>query len=66
MLGSIFDPVASHIPQKIKDKIWKGEYINLSIILRSARDLAYDASVLKGGVLTVINKKPDQIFNIHT
>lgn len=69
-LGSIFDPVAAHIPQKIKEKIWKGEFISLSILLKSARDLANESSmdgefVMRGGVLTLVNKKPDQINNIH-
>lgn len=71
MMGSIFDPVAAHIPIKIKEKIWKGEFISLSILLKSARDLANDSSmdgefVMRGGVLTLVNKKPEQIYNINT
>lgn len=65
------DPVSGHIPQKIKDKIWRGEYIHFGLLLKSAKELAVDPMldgdlVLKGGTLTVINKKSDAIHNIHT
>jgi len=47
LIGSIFDPVSAHIPLRIKEKIWKGEFIQLSILLKFARDLV-QYSVLDG------------------
>ena len=43
------DPISAHIPLKIKDKIWAGEYIDLHILLKLARELATD-SQLSGGL----------------
>lgn len=65
------DPVSGHIPQKIKEKVWRGEYIHFGLLLKTAKELAADPMldgdlVLKGGTLTVINKKSDSIHNIHT
>ena len=67
---SIFDPVSAHIPLKIKEKIWRGEFIHLGILMKSARDLASESLmdgefVLRGGILTVVNKKSDSIHNIN-
>ena len=36
---SVFDPISEHIPQNIKEKIWAGEYVDLSLLLKSAKDL---------------------------
>ena len=60
-----------HIPQKIKESIWRGEYISLGILLKSAKELAMDSFldgdfVVKGGALTVVNKKHDPLTNIET
>lgn len=37
-----FDPISVHVPLKIKQKIWEGRFIKLSILPKSARDLAED------------------------
>jgi hypothetical protein len=31
VISSVFDPISSHIPVKIKEKIWKGEFIDLNL-----------------------------------
>jgi hypothetical protein len=48
------DPVSAHIPLKVKEKIWRGEYIHFGVPLNSATELASDTMldgdlVLKGG-----------------
>lgn len=67
----IEDPVGAHIPLKIKEKIWRGEYVPFGVLLKSAKDLSTDSYVdgdlvLKGGMFTVVNKKIESIHNIHT
>ena len=37
---SFTDPISTHIPLKIKENIWAGEYINLYVLLKSVRELA--------------------------
>ncbi|VDI17586.1 Hypothetical predicted protein [Mytilus galloprovincialis] len=69
-IPSIFDPIGAHIPLKIKEKIRRGEFIDLGLLLKSAADLGSDSTldgdfVLKGGALTVVNKKPDSLNNIE-
>ena len=67
---SMYDPVGANIPLKIKEKIWAGEYIELSLLLKSAKDLIHDPQyngdlAVKGGQLAVVQQKPSQIKNIH-
>ena len=68
-IPSIFDPIGAHIPLKIKEKIWRGEFIHLGLLLKSAAVLGSDSTldgdfVLKGGALTVV-KKPESLNNIE-
>ena len=35
---SVFDPIGYNIPQKLKQKIWEGRFIDLSLLLKSARE----------------------------
>ena len=37
--ASMYDSVGSHIPPKIKEKIWTGDYIELSLLLKSVKEL---------------------------
>ncbi|CAC5400703.1 unnamed protein product [Mytilus coruscus] len=37
---SIFDPIGCYTPLKLKEKIWKGESIDLSLLIKSPRELA--------------------------
>lgn len=39
-IKSSTDDIAVHIPQNIKEQIWRGEYINLSILLKGAIELS--------------------------
>ena len=41
---SFTDPISAHIPLKIKEKIWAGEYIDLYVLLKSVRELATDST----------------------
>lgn len=36
---SIFDEIGEHVPEKLKEKIWDGKFIDLSLLLKSAREL---------------------------
>ena len=60
-ITSIYDPISSHIPIKMKEKAWRGEFTDLNLLLKSARELANDNNVqgditLRGDSLTVVNK----------
>ena len=37
---SFTDSISAHIPLRIKEKIWAGEYIDLYVLLKSVRELA--------------------------
>ena len=55
---SMLDPVGGHIPVKIKEKIWAGKYVDMNILLKSAKDLVSDSHLngdltVKGGQLTL-------------
>jgi hypothetical protein len=70
-ISSMHDPVSAHIPLKIKENIWRGEFVQFGVLLKSAKELATDSLfdgdlVLKGGSLTVVNKKPDTVPNIES
>ena len=59
-----------HIPLNIKENIWAGEYIDLYVLQKSARELATDSKLsgglsIKGGQLTVTQPKIATISNIH-
>jgi len=61
-ISSVFDPISSHIPVKIKEKIWKGESIDLNLFLKSTKDLVNEPSLegelaIKGEIFTVVDKK---------
>ena len=67
---SFTDPISAHIPLKIKEKIWAGEYIDLYVLLKSVRELTTDSQLsgdlsIKGGQLTVTQPKIAAISNIH-
>ena len=68
--ASMYDSVGSNIPQKIKEKIWAGDYIELSLLLMSVKELVSDPQysgelTIKGGQVTVVQKKQSPINNIH-
>lgn len=37
----IISPLGFHLPPSVKDKIWKGDYIDLLSLLPSSKDLIY-------------------------
>ena len=49
--ASMHDSVGSHIPQKSKEKIWAGDYIKISLLLKSVKELASDLQY--SGELTI-------------
>ena len=68
---SMLDSVSAHIPLKIKEKVWAGEYIYMSLMLKSGKDLVYDSQLngelaVKRGQRTVLQQKHNQIKNIDT
>ena len=72
VMPSIFDPISSHIPLKLKEKAWKGDFIDFHLLLKSARELANEQGqgiegdlAVKGGSLAVVNKTSNPIRNIH-
>ncbi|CAC5405267.1 unnamed protein product [Mytilus coruscus] len=65
-ISSVFDPISSHFPVIIKEKIWNDEFIHLNILLKSTRDLLNEQNlegelVVKGGVLSIVNQKRSPI-----
>jgi hypothetical protein len=54
----------------MKEKAWRGEFTDLNLTLKSARELANDNNVhrkitLRGNYLAVVNKSTQPIKNIH-
>jgi hypothetical protein len=69
-MPSVFDPISSHIPVKIKERVWAGEFTDLNLLLKSARDLADESHLegdltVRGGVLSVIKPQKSQFKSIH-
>ena len=59
---SKLDHVSGHIPVKIKEKLWAGEYLDMNILLKSAKDLVSDSHLngdltVKGGRIIQIDAK---------
>lgn len=71
-MESAFDQIGSHVPQKLKEKIWEGKFIDFSLLLKSARELnnAIDFTgdlIFRDGKL-VVEKQTQQkpIYNISS
>ena len=67
-ISSVFEQISPHKPVKIKEKIWNGEFIELCVLLhvKSNRDLVNESNLddelsVKGGVLSIVNKKSTPI-----
>ena len=61
-MTSIFDPISSNIPLKLKEKIWNGEFVELNLMLKSNQTLLNELSTVgnlavKEGILSVVHKK---------
>ena len=68
---SIGDPIGSHVPVAIREKIWAGAYIDLPLLLKQARDLRTDPHitgelVIKNGQLVIEKQHLKSINNINT
>lgn len=68
---SIGDPIGSHVPVAIREKIWAGAYIDLPLLLKQARDLRTDPHitgelVIKNGQLVIEKQHLKPINNINT
>ena len=72
LMESAYDKIGSHVPQKLKEKIWEGKFIDFSLLLKSARELnnAIDFTgdlIFRDGKL-VVEKQAQQkpIYNISS
>ena len=70
MMTSIFDPISSNIPLKLKESIWHGEYVELNLMLKSNQTLLNELSTVgnlavKEGSLSVVHSKSSPIRNMH-
>jgi hypothetical protein len=68
-IPSHFDPVSVHVPFNIKQKIWQNKFIDLSILLKSARDLQDSADSqgdirIHNGQLCLVKQKSNVFLNI--
>ncbi len=68
---SIGDPIESHVPIAIREKIWAGAYIDLPLLLKQVRDLRTDPHntgelVIKNGQLVIEKQHLKPINNINT
>jgi hypothetical protein len=59
------DPVSAHIPLKVKEKIWRGEYIHFGVLLKSAKELAPDSMLDGDLVLKVLLTKSQILLTIY-
>lgn len=51
----IYEPVGAHIPLKVKDKIWRGEFVDLNLLLKIGHEIENEAGsdwVIRHGELT--------------
>ncbi|VDI44723.1 Hypothetical predicted protein [Mytilus galloprovincialis] len=68
---SLFDQIGCYVPMKLKDKIWKHEFIDLNVMIKSPRELANFPDhegdlVVKGGHMRIESLPCRAIPNIHT
>ncbi|CAG2205903.1 unnamed protein product [Mytilus edulis] len=68
---SLFDQIGCYVPMKLKDKIWKHEFIDLNLLIKSPRELANFPDhegdlVVKGGHMRIESLPCRAIPNIHT
>ena len=66
----LYDAVGSNIPQKLKEKIWKQEFIDLCLLIKSPRELANFPNqdgelVVRGGRMKVESGPSRPLSNIH-
>ncbi|XP_062605043.1 uncharacterized protein LOC134266847 [Saccostrea cucullata] len=63
------DSIAAHVPHKLKLKIWEGQFVNLSLLLKSATELdEWDSQGevhFKNGRLCVVKRKQNSQLSIE-
>jgi hypothetical protein len=68
-ITSTFDLVSAHVPIHLKQKIWEGKFIEISILLKSTRDLAEGAMSgeiqFKEGKMCIVRQKTTTFFTIE-
>lgn len=66
---SASDGIASHVPIKLKLKIWEGEFIDMSLLLKSATELEdFDSQgevQFKNGRLCIVKRKQNSQLSIE-
>ena len=69
---SLFDAIGDHVPLKLKEKIWEGQFVDLSILIKSARDLERELEsggevVMRDGKLVIQKHTANKpLYNIHS
>ena len=69
MVDSVFDPVSAHVPLKLKNQIWEGKFVDLSLLLRSAREidghLESEGQIeFRNGVMCLVKSKNSSYLTI--
>ncbi|XP_056014183.1 uncharacterized protein LOC130052644 [Ostrea edulis] len=68
-ITSTCDDIGSHVPLKLKQKIWEGGFIDLSVLLKSATELEQFEShgdlQLVNGKLCVVKRQLNSFFSIE-
>lgn len=66
---SCHDQLGDHIPNKLKVKIWEGQFVDLSLLLKSASDLNNFESQgdlqIRNGRLCIMQPKPNSFLPIE-
>lgn len=65
-----FDPLGSHIPHKLKQKIWEGKFIDLALLLKSAIELANEIESkgelqIRDGKMCLVKQKTSSFLSIE-
>jgi hypothetical protein len=68
--ASCFDPVGQSIPLKLKKRIWQGNFIDMSLLLKSTREIdealgGRGQVCLFDGKLRVVNDRPSNFLTIE-
>lgn len=66
---SSIDPISAHVPLKVKQKIWEGKFVDLSILLKSARELSDHLETqgqiqIRNGTMCLVKHKPRTFLSI--
>ncbi|XP_056010375.1 uncharacterized protein LOC125679942 isoform X2 [Ostrea edulis] len=70
VINSYFDPVSFHVPEKLKNQIWEGKFIDISLLLRSARELDGHLETqgqieIRNGAMCLVKPKHNSFLSIE-